>query len=79
MARTRGLHFSSVLFGAFWTALGLLVAEQWLGPFFARRAMPVEEQTLAAVHHTLRTQAVLASDALHLTRDGAGGTRALGT
>lgn len=73
MARTRGLHLSSVLFGAFWTALGLLAAERWLGPFLARRAMPVEEETLAAVHRTLNENAVLAHDPEDLARHGARG------
>jgi carboxyl-terminal processing protease len=73
MARTRGLHLSSVLFGAFWTALGLLAAERWLGPFLARRAMPAEEETLAAVHRTLNEHAVLAHDPEELARNGAHG------
>ena len=73
MARTRGLHFGSVLFGAFWTAVGLLAAEQWLGPFLARRAMPPEEETLAAVHRTLSAHAVLAAEPAQLARDGAHG------
>lgn len=73
MARARGLHFGSVLFGAFWTAVGLLAAEQWLGPFLARRAMPAEEETLAAVHRTLRDHAVLADEPAQLARDGARG------
>lgn len=73
MATRRGLHLSSVLFGAFWTALGLLAAEQWLGPFLARRAMPPEEGTLVGVHRTLRGHAVLAHDAEELARSGASG------
>jgi carboxyl-terminal processing protease len=73
MTQRRGLHLSSVLFGAFWTAVGLLAAEQWLGPFLARRAMPPEEETLAAVHRTLGEHAVLAGDRAELARAGARG------
>lgn len=73
MPQRRGLHLSSVLFGALWTAVGLLAAEQWLGPFLARRAMPEEEETLATVYRTLREHAVLAGDRAELARAGARG------
>ncbi|MDA1259377.1 MAG: S41 family peptidase, partial [Planctomycetota bacterium] len=43
------------------------------GPFLARRAMPAEEETLAAVHRTLNEHAVLAGEPEELARDGARG------
>jgi carboxyl-terminal processing protease len=72
MARSPGrIHFPSVLFGAFWTAVGLLLLNQFLGPILARRALPPEEQTLASVHRTVRNNAVLAADPMDLMRAGA--------
>lgn len=72
MARTPGrFHLPSVLFGAFWTAVGILLLEQFLGPVLARRALPPEEQTLASVHRTVRNNAVLAADPFDLMRAGA--------
>lgn len=72
MARAAGrFHLPSVLFGAFWTAVGLLLVNQFLGPILARRALPAEEQTLASVHRTVRNHAVLADDPQELMRAGA--------
>lgn len=72
MARAAGrFHLPSVLFGAFWTAVGLLLMEQFIGPILARRALPPEEQTLASVHRTVRNHAVLADDPQELMRAGA--------
>lgn len=73
MARSRGLHLSSVLFGAVFTAIGLLAAERWVGPFLSRRAMLPAEETVAAVHRTLGDHAVLAGDRAALARAGARG------
>lgn len=72
MARAAGrFHLASVLFGAFWTAVGLLLVNQFLGPSLVRRALPPAEHTLAEVHRTVREHAVLAGDPQELMRAGA--------
>lgn len=72
MVSSRGrFHLPSVLFGAFWMAIGLLLTQEFLGPAFSRRALPPEEQTLASVHRTVRNHAVLAKDPQDLMRAGA--------
>lgn len=69
--RAGRIHLGSVLFGAFWAAVGILVTERTVGPLLARRAMPPEEQTLASVHRTIQRNAVLASDPAAMMRAGA--------
>ncbi len=74
MPRAAGrLHLTSVLFGAFWTAVGLLITEHYVGPLLAERALPPAEQSLSSAHRTIRGNAVLAGDPDELMRAGVQG------
>lgn len=69
----RSFHLKSILFGAFWASVGILVTQHFIGPFLARHSQATAEQILATVHRTISEDYVepLSPDAL--MRNGARG------
>lgn len=70
---SRPFHLKSLLFGAFWASVGILVTQRFLGPCIVDHTRPAEEQMLLMVHETIREDYVepMPSDAL--MRSGAEG------
>lgn len=69
----RTFHFKSLLFGAFWASIGILMTQQFLGPCIARHSLPSEEQMLMMVHDTIRSDYVEDLAEGDLMRSGAFG------
>ncbi|MFK5957135.1 MAG: hypothetical protein QM477_11890, partial [Planctomycetota bacterium] len=70
---SRPFHLKSILFGAFWAAVGILVTQHFLGPLIESRTQATEEQILATVHRTIREDYVEPLSAAELMRQGAEG------
>lgn len=51
---SRPFHLKSLLFGAFWASVGILVTQRFLGPCIIDRTRPAEEQMLLMVHETIQ-------------------------
>jgi carboxyl-terminal processing protease len=66
-------HLPSVLFGAFWAAVGILVTQSMVGPRLVELSRPPEEQMLAMVHRRLDQEYALAKDPQWLMRSGVEG------
>jgi len=74
MQRTPGwFHLPSVLFGAFWAAVGILVTQSLLGPRLVELSRPEEEQMLGLVHRRLNEEYALAKDPKWLLQQGVKG------
>ena len=70
---SRSFHLKSILFGAFWASVGILVTQHFLGPFISLHTQAPEEQILATVHRTISEDYVEPLSADALMRNGARG------
>lgn len=66
-------HLPSLLFGAFWAAVGILLTQSFLGPTIVELSRPEEEQMLALVHRRLAEEYVIPKDAQWLMQRGVDG------
>ncbi|MDA0666861.1 MAG: S41 family peptidase [Planctomycetota bacterium] len=69
----RSFHLKSILFGAFWASVGILVTQHFIGPFLSRHSQATEEQILATVHRTISQDYVEPLSPEALMRNGARG------
>lgn len=69
----RPFHLKSLLFGAFWASVGILVTQRFLGPCIVDHTRPAEEQMLLMVHETIREDYVEPVPSSDLMRAGAEG------
>jgi len=70
---SRPFHLKSILFGAFWAAVGILLTQHFLGPWLASYTQASEEQILATVHRTISEDYVEPLSTEELMRQGAEG------
>lgn len=70
---SRPFHLKSLLFGALWASVGILVTQRFLGPCIIDRTRPAEEQMLLMVHETIRDDYVEPMPSDDLMRSGAEG------
>lgn len=66
-------HLPSLLFGAFWAAVGILLTQSLLGPTIVELSRPEDEQMLALVHRRLHQEYALPKDSQWLMQRGVDG------